>query len=348
MNSSKREFRIYWGRNTVLLYPDNGAEVIMARYRKIDVRMWNDAKVAKLSDEGKLIFFFLLTAPQTTMIGAIPIDKYTVCRYLNMDAKRYDIGYQQLKNMGMVEYDERGLFFIRNFLKYNPPDNPKVVSGWSSFLDVFPECELLETIAKSVITACLARGDKYIDALGKEYKELAGYGIGNGMAFQRTENREQELINVATQHMSAEEKTPSADLPPEPSQEETLTLNSDASAELTPAQRAVRVGKHCPQQKIIDLYHEVLPALPRVRIWNTAKRKQMMAARWREMASDQEFQSEAEGLDFFRRFFEFVSHSPFLMGQSKNADGRSWCADLEWLLKAENFTKVCERKYHRD
>ena len=76
----------------------------MARYRKIDVRMWNDAKVAKLSDEGKLIFFFLLTAPQTTMIGAIPIDKYTVCRYLNMDAKRYDIGYQQLKNMGMVEY----------------------------------------------------------------------------------------------------------------------------------------------------------------------------------------------------------------------------------------------------
>lgn len=148
--------------------------------------------------------------------------------------------------------------------------------------------------------------------------------------------------------MSAEEKTPSADLPPEPPQEETLTLNSDASAELTPAQRAVRVGKHCPQQKIIDLYHEVLPALPRVRIWNTAKRKQMMAARWREMASDQEFQSEAEGLDFFRRFFEFVSHSPFLMGQSKNADGRSWCADLEWLLKAENFTKVCERKYHRD
>ena len=321
----------------------------MARYKKVDVRMWNDAKFFELSDEGKMIFIFLLTAPQGTMIGAVPIDKYTVCRYLNMDEKRYAKGYQELhEKMSMIDYDERGLFFIKNFFKYNPPENPNVVKSWSSLLDVLPECELLKTIAKAAITACEALGGRYIQALDEEFKKLAGYGIGNGSPnpMPNQEQEQEQYINVATQHMSAEEKAPSADPRPEPPREETLTPNPDTAAELTPAQRAVRVGKHCPQQKLIDLYHECLPSLPRVRMWNTAKRRQSMAARWREMSQQEEFQNEADGLDFFRRFFRFVGHSPFLMGQTKDKSGRSFVADLEWLMNADNFTKICERKYH--
>lgn len=125
-----------------------------------------------------------------------------------------------------------------------------------------------------------------------------------------------------------------------------FTLTEPVEKELTPEQKALKVSKHCPQQKLIDLYHECLPGLPPVRIWTSASRVNNLAARWREMALDQDFQSEADGLDFFKRFFEFVGRSKFLMGQVKQKDGRTFRADLEWITKANNFEKICDRKYH--
>lgn len=116
--------------------------------------------------------------------------------------------------------------------------------------------------------------------------------------------------------------------------------------ELTPEQRAKQVAKRCPQEKLIELYHQCLPTLPPVRIWMSARRQQALSARWRERAIDQGFQSEAEGLDFFKRFFEFVGKSPFLMGQVKQKEGRSWRADLEWIVQQKNFEKICDRRYH--
>ncbi len=43
----------------------------MSHFRKIDVRIWNDAKFQSLADEGKLIFFLLLTHPNMTALGAM-------------------------------------------------------------------------------------------------------------------------------------------------------------------------------------------------------------------------------------------------------------------------------------
>ena len=88
----------------------------MARYKKIDVRIWNDAKFNALSSDARLIFLFMLTSPQTTMVGAVPVDKHTVSRILKFDEIRYGIGYKQLSEYGMLEYDEAGIFWIKNFL----------------------------------------------------------------------------------------------------------------------------------------------------------------------------------------------------------------------------------------
>lgn len=131
-----------------------------------------------------------------------------------------------------------------------------------------------------------------------------------------------------------------------PVENDEFTLTEPVEPELTPEQKALKVSKHCPQQKLIDLYHECLPGLPPVRIWTSASRVNNLAARWREMSLDQGFQSEADGLDFFKRFFEFVGRSKFLMGQVKQKDGRTFRADLEWITKANNFEKICDRKYH--
>ena len=144
----------------------------------------------------------------------------------------------------------------------------------------------------------------------------------------------------------AETGSPDASANESAKEEEFNLTEPTEEKELTPEQKALKVSKHCPQQKLIDLYHECLPGLPPVRIWTSASRVNNLAARWREMALDQGFQSEADGLDFFKRFFEFVGRSKFLMGQVKQKDGRTFRADLEWITKANNFEKICDRKYH--
>lgn len=105
----------------------------------------------------------------------------------------------------------------------------------------------------------------------------------------------------------------------------------------------------CPHDKLQALYHEVLPALPRVVEWN-AQRQALMRARWREQAiangTRPGYAAEAAGLAFWRRFFQHVAKSNFLCGRANPTPGRKvFVADLEWLIRPTNFAKVVEGKY---
>lgn len=100
------------------------------------------------------------------------------------------------------------------------------------------------------------------------------------------------------------------------------------------------VKPNCPHQAIINLYHEILPMCPQVRIW-TPTRADQLRARWNE-------DHERQNLDHWREFFEYVSRVDFLCGRSKpSGGGQRFVADLEWLTKLENFTKVIEGKYEK-
>lgn len=101
--------------------------------------------------------------------------------------------------------------------------------------------------------------------------------------------------------------------------------------------RLAKVTKLCPHQKIIDLYHDILPMCPRVREWTPA-RAIHLRARWNEDEARQ-------NLEYWRRFFEYVKTCPFLVGQVYAERKRPFFADLEWLTKLANFTKVREERY---
>ena len=102
----------------------------------------------------------------------------------------------------------------------------------------------------------------------------------------------------------------------------------------------------CPQQELLALYSEILPAFPRPRVWD-GQRANNMKARWRwaltaksgkgiKYATD-----KVSAIDFFRRYFSYVSDSDFLTGR----DGKWTACSLSWLVKAENFAKVLEGQY---
>lgn len=105
----------------------------------------------------------------------------------------------------------------------------------------------------------------------------------------------------------------------------------------TRPQTASRPEDRTPHQAIIDLYHELLPHNPKVRAW-TAARQALLRQRWKE-------DPDLEG---WRRYFEYVAKSPFLTGRAKPREGQPpFVADLEWLIRESNQTKVIEGKFHR-
>ena len=108
--------------------------------------------------------------------------------------------------------------------------------------------------------------------------------------------------------------------------------NADADAEAGEKPASV---PPCPHKDIVAIYHEVLPELRAVKVWNSTREKRLRA-RWREDKARQT-------LDWWRKYFESVRASDFLMG--RKAD---WSADFDWLICPTNMAKVLEGRYHDD
>jgi hypothetical protein len=102
----------------------------------------------------------------------------------------------------------------------------------------------------------------------------------------------------------------------------------------------------CPIAEIINLYHETLPTLPQNRVRNEM-RDGNIRARWKQFYDSGDFKDRGGGLDCFRWYFtEKVKPSEFLTGQTEGRNGRKpFIADLEWLMRPQNFAKVIEGKY---
>jgi len=104
----------------------------------------------------------------------------------------------------------------------------------------------------------------------------------------------------------------------------------------------------CNHKAVIELYHENLPTMRRVEVWNET-RAGYLRQRWREVAAElaQEKVIEVgDVLNWWAEFFQSVGKSRFLTGRVNSKDGRAFVADLEWILKPSNFAKIVEGKYH--
>ncbi len=95
-------------------------------------------------------------------------------------------------------------------------------------------------------------------------------------------------------------------------------------------------GKYppCPQTEIVNLYHKNLPELPRVKQW-PENLQAILRTRWKE-------DPVRQNLAWWEQFFRYVQESDFLTGRTKEA----FVADLEWLVRPKNFTKIANGRYH--
>lgn len=115
-----------------------------ARYRKIDPRVWNDEGFEMLNPTEKLVVFNILTG-QSNRIGLFKFSPALGAEQCGIKVDSYGIAIGGVcKRLGW-KYDEaRKVLYIPTWWKYNPPENPKHMSGILGDLHDLPETELFK------------------------------------------------------------------------------------------------------------------------------------------------------------------------------------------------------------
>lgn len=115
----------------------------MAHYRKIDVRIWNDAKFNSLSNNARLIFLFLITHPQMTALGAMRTTPQGLAAELQMEPEAFGEAFREVLAKALAKHDRDACcIWLPNFLKYQSAESPNVLKNWSRQLEYIPECNL--------------------------------------------------------------------------------------------------------------------------------------------------------------------------------------------------------------
>lgn len=118
-----------------------------------------------------------------------------------------------------------------------------------------------------------------------------------------------------------------------PPNQEPLTTNHKPIQEGEESPRS----PHCPHQKIVELYHQTLTAMPQVRVMTEARKRQL-ASLWKQHPN----------LQWWSDYFLYCSQSDFLCGRADGKPGKPpFVADLEWITKPSNHAKIVEGKYHQ-
>lgn len=108
--------------------------------------------------------------------------------------------------------------------------------------------------------------------------------------------------------------------------------------------------RKCPVGTLVNLYHELMPNNPKVKVLSDA-RKAAIRARWKEASkftfAPFGYATRSEGLEKWRTFFDVCAGSDFLTGMVPPKAGQKlFVADIDFIFSPTGFAKILENKYH--
>lgn len=118
-------------------------------YTKIDSRFWEDEKILQLDPDARYLMLYLLTTKHRNMLGCYHLPKDYARFDSKLTPKRFEIAWKSVIKSGMVLYDESlRVVLVKNFLKYNPIENPKQVIGATTKLNDLPRTPILAELQR--------------------------------------------------------------------------------------------------------------------------------------------------------------------------------------------------------
>ncbi|MCA1685875.1 MAG: hypothetical protein LC745_07780 [Planctomycetia bacterium] len=119
----------------------------MGHYRKIDARLWGDAKFCALSPQkpsAQSLWLYLISGPHNTSLpGLFVAGEASLAEVLGWTLRDFRRCWAEIADAGMARADWKArVVWLPNGPRYNAPANPNVVSSWRALLDAIPECPL--------------------------------------------------------------------------------------------------------------------------------------------------------------------------------------------------------------
>ncbi len=282
----------------------------MRDYGIVSPRFWTGetGKQLRQDPQAQVLALYLMTSPHSNMLGVYYCPVMYMAHETGLGMEGASKALARLIEAGFCKFDEAA------------------------------ETVFVVKMAAYQIGESLHANDKRVVGIRKEVEKMASSPLKTaflaeyGTAFQLTSKEAQNdspLEAPSKPHRSQEQEQ----------EQEVKKTSSSLSTAVLPT---------CPHRQILALYAKHLPNLPQPKpeLWEGQRAKDL-TARWRwlltktKQSGERYATTEAEGLDWFDRFFGYVAQSDFLSGRS----GVWTSCDLGWLVKAENFAKVVQGNY---
>ena len=287
----------------------------MARARNIKPAFFRNAELVELSFEARLFFIGLWTAADRD--GRLEDrPKQIKMEIFPADSVDCDALLNDLAAIQMIErYEVDGKRFIQvtNFSKHQNPHRDEKPSS---------------------IPAPIKHGANTVQAPCKDDALTMPVGL-----------IPDSLLLIPDS--STKDTTPDGVVCPRPAADgPQLALVEPAEPGNKPKAKAI---PDCPHLEILALWAEVLSHLPQHNAdqWR-GSRADHLRARWRETATAKCWESQEQGLTYFRRLFVHVGRSAFLTGREHDPKRRPFFAELAWLVEPLNWAKTHEGKFHQE
>lgn len=127
----------------------------MSRYATIYTKIWQDETFKTLDSDAQMLFIYLLTSPHSNLIGFYYLPMAYVAEDLGNPCETLSEPFRNLCERGLIEYDSAAkVVLVRNYLKYNPIQNPNQAKGAVSMLKNMPRTHLLAAFLECVEKHC--------------------------------------------------------------------------------------------------------------------------------------------------------------------------------------------------
>ena len=130
----------------------------MGQYARIQTRIWNSATFQGLSDDARLLWFYLLTCPHNNLLGMYVLKEGYALEDLGWPSKRFAKPLGELLAVpltdgsnGLACYDESTkVMLIKNYLEHNPLENPNQVKAGIKIINELPNTTLFQQFKQIV------------------------------------------------------------------------------------------------------------------------------------------------------------------------------------------------------
>jgi hypothetical protein len=136
-----------------------------SRYSKVFVKIWHSKDFRMLSEEGKMLFLYLLTSPHRNMGGLYYLPLPYLCFDVGLDEERVSKAFEELTDKDMALYDyNTQVVLIKKWFCYNPIENENQAKGLNKQLAEIPKSKLFKPFVNCVKEYC-----KYIESILKGF-----------------------------------------------------------------------------------------------------------------------------------------------------------------------------------